>query len=65
VQDHEIALEWTYILRFRNGAYFLQPDVQYIIQPSGTGQIPDALVVGAQVGVNHERNRFKSYRGAS
>jgi hypothetical protein len=27
VQDHEIALEWTYILRFRNGAYFLQPDV--------------------------------------
>ena len=45
-------MEWTYIFRFRNGAYFLQPDLQYILRPNGTGQIPDALVCGAQVGVN-------------
>jgi hypothetical protein len=29
-----------------------QPDPQCIIRPSGTGQIPDALVLGAEVGVN-------------
>jgi porin len=52
VQDHETALEWTYIFRFMNGAYFIQPDMQYIIRPSGTGEIPNALVVGTQVGVN-------------
>jgi porin len=52
VQHHEIVLEWTYIFRFQNGAYFIQPDVQYILDPSGTGDIPNALVVGTQVGVN-------------
>jgi len=52
VQEHEIALEWTYILRFRNGAYFIQPDVQYIIRPGGTGQISNALVTGMQFGIN-------------
>jgi porin len=52
IQDHEIALDWTYIFRFRNGAYFFQPDLQYILRPGGTGQIPDAFVVGTQVGVN-------------
>lgn len=52
VQQHETALEWTYIFRFRDGAYFIQPDVQYIINPSGTGQIDNALVVGTQVGFN-------------
>jgi porin len=52
VQDHETALEWTYIFRFMNGAYFVQPDMQYIIRPGGTGEIPNALVLGTQVGVN-------------
>lgn len=52
VQQHETALEWTYIFRFRDGAYFIQPDVQYIINPSGTGQIDNALVIGTQVGFN-------------
>ena len=47
-----MVLEWTYIFRFRNGAYFIQPDVQYILDPSGTGQIHNALVVGSQVGFN-------------
>jgi porin len=52
VQKHETVLEWTYIFRFRNGAFFIQPDVQYILDPGGTGQIPNALVVGSQVGFN-------------
>jgi porin len=52
VQQKETALEWTYLFRFRNGAYFVQPDLQYIIRPGGTGQIPNALAVGCQVGFN-------------
>lgn len=52
VQHQEVALEWTYIFRFRNGAYFVQPDLQYIIQPNGIDQIADALVLGLQVGFN-------------
>ena len=52
VQDHETALELTYRLRFRGNAFFVQPDLQYIIRPGGTGQIPDALVAGLQTGIN-------------
>jgi porin len=35
-----------------NRAILFQPDLQYIIRPGGTGQIPNALVLGAEVGVN-------------
>jgi porin len=52
VQDQETVLEWNYIFRFRDGAFFFEPDIQYIIRPGGTGNIPNALVVGAQVGMN-------------
>jgi len=52
VQSHETALELTYRLRFRGNAFFVQPDLQYIIRPGGTGQIPDALVAGLQTGIN-------------
>jgi porin len=52
VQDQETVLEWNYTFRFRNGAYFFEPDLQYIIRPGGTGNIPNAFVVGAQVGIN-------------
>ena len=52
VQQEETVLEWNYTFRFRNGAFFFEPDMQYIIRPGGTGQIPNALVVGAQVGWN-------------
>jgi porin len=30
----------------------VRPDVQYIIQPGGTGSIPDAFVLGARIGVS-------------
>ena len=29
---------------------FVQPDIQWVIRPSGTGRIPDALVIGAEMG---------------
>jgi porin len=52
VQDQETVLEWNYTFRFRNGAFFIEPDVQYIIRPGGTGNIPNAVAVGGQVGIN-------------
>jgi porin len=52
VQRHETALELTYGFRFLGGALILQADVQYIIRPGGTGQIPDAFVGGFRTGVN-------------
>jgi len=52
VQDQETVLEWNYTFRFREGAFFIEPDLQCIIRPGGTGNIANALVVGAQVGIN-------------
>jgi porin len=52
VQRFETALELTYRLRFLGDALFVQPDLQYIIRPGGTGQISNAVVVGFQTGVN-------------
>jgi porin len=52
VQRHETALEWTYGFRFLRGALILQPDLQYIIRPGGTGRISNAFVGGFRVGIN-------------
>jgi porin len=52
IQRYEMALELTYRFRFHQEALFFQPDLQYIIRPSGTGRIPDAFVAGFQVGIN-------------
>jgi porin len=52
VKQEETVLEWNYTFRFKNGAFFIEPDLQYIIRPGGTGNIPNALVVGAQIGFN-------------
>jgi len=52
VQDHETVLEWSYRLYFCQSSVFVQPDVQYVIRPGGTGKIDNALVLGCQVGVN-------------
>ena len=30
---------------------YIQPDIQYIVNPGGTGDISDAVVIGAQFGV--------------
>jgi porin len=51
-QDYETVIELTYRFDFRKGAVFIQPDLQYIIQPGGTGRLNNALVLGAQLGIN-------------
>src|SRR6476660_88985 len=52
VQSHETALELTYRMALLKSALYLQPDLQYVFRPGGTGRISDALVLGAQVAVN-------------
>ena len=52
VQDHERVVELTYRIDLRKGAYFIQPDFQYIVRPGGTGRISNAAVLGAQFGIN-------------
>jgi porin len=51
-QDHETVIELTYRFDLRNGALFIQPDIEYIIQPGATGNLSDALVWGSQFGIN-------------
>jgi porin len=52
VQRHETALELTYRFRLLGNALFLEPDLQYINRPGGTGRIPDAFAAGVQAGIN-------------
>jgi porin len=51
-QGHESIVELTYRLDFKRGAIFVQPDIQYIIQPGGAADVKNALVLGAQLGIN-------------
>lgn len=51
LQHFEMVLEWSYIVQVTPWLQ-VQPDVQYVISPGGTGDIPDALVLGAQFAVN-------------
>jgi len=46
----EAVIEASYIFQLTKRLQF-QPDVQWIIQPGGTGDIPNALVIGFQVGL--------------
>lgn len=50
-QQYELMLEFTHRIMITNWMYF-QPDLQYIIQPGGTGNIEDALVIGFQFGIS-------------
>jgi len=52
VQSDETVVELTYRLALLKSALYFQPDLQYVFRPGGTGGIADALVLGAQVGVN-------------
>jgi porin len=51
-QDNETVIELSYRFDFRKSAFFFQPDLQYIIQPGGTSHLGNALVLGAQFGIN-------------
>jgi hypothetical protein len=50
-QDYEMVLEWTYEVAIAPWLT-LQPDLQYIIKPSGMSQIANALVGGMQIAIN-------------
>jgi porin len=51
-QGHEAVLEWLYRFNFNRRSMFIQPDIQYVIRPGGTETIRNALVIGAQIGIN-------------
>lgn len=48
--DYEIVLELGYRVNLSKFAY-VQPDLQYVINPGGSGTVPNALVLGAQMSV--------------
>lgn len=50
VPDYELVFEWGYRLQFTDFAY-VQPNIQWVINPGGSGTIPNALVLGAQMSV--------------
>lgn len=50
VPTYELVFEVNYKIQLTKFA-FVQPDVQWVINPGGTGNIPNALVLGAQMGV--------------
>jgi porin len=47
---YELVYEFGYRVNLTKFAY-VQPDVQWVINPGGTGSTPNALVLGAQIGV--------------
>ena len=46
----EVDFEFGYRVQATDFVY-VQPDVQYIITPGGTGNIPNAFIIGAQLGL--------------
>ena len=49
--DYEMVLELGHRFQVTPSTY-IQPDVQYIVQPGGTGAIDNALVLGVQFGAS-------------
>ncbi len=45
----EKVLEFAHRFQVTRYSYF-QPDIQYVIDPGGTGDIPNVVVIGAQMG---------------
>lgn len=48
---HEVVLELGYRINLASYLY-IEPDIQYVIRPGGTGRIPNAWVVGGQIGMS-------------
>lgn len=47
----ECVMEFGYRIQLPREA-FVQPNLQWILQPGGSGEIPNALVLGAQMGIS-------------
>ena len=50
-QRYELVFELNYNIEIVRWLHFI-PDIQYIINPGGTGDISDALVLGFQLALN-------------
>ena len=48
--ESEKVVELAHRFQLTPWSYF-QPDLQYVIDPGGTGDIPNALVIGFQMGL--------------
>ncbi len=48
--SYELVFEANYKIQINKFAFF-QPDLQWVVNPGGTGNIANALVLGAQMGV--------------
>jgi porin len=49
--SHETVLELAHRIQLTKFAY-VQPDVQFVFRPGGTGLLSDAVVIGAQLGIS-------------
>ena len=49
-QTYELVLEWTYAIALGR-RLTVQPDIQYVINPGGVSSVGNAVVLGAQVGI--------------
>lgn len=50
-QDYELMLELTYIIQ-ASPWLEIQPDIQWVINPGGSSDIPNAFVIGLQLAVD-------------
>jgi porin len=48
--DSEKVIEFGHRFQITKWSY-IQPDIQYVIDPGGTGDIENAVVIGAEMGV--------------
>ncbi|HOX09094.1 MAG TPA: carbohydrate porin [Candidatus Omnitrophota bacterium] len=48
--SHEAMIDLSYKIQI-NGWMYLQPDLQYIFRPGGSGDIDNALVLGTRLGI--------------
>ena len=48
--DSEKVIEFGHRFQITKWSYF-QPDLQWVIDPGGTGRIPNAVVIGAEMGL--------------
>ncbi len=50
-QSYELVFEATHQLQLTPWIY-VTPDFQYVMNPGGTGTIPNAVVIGAEIGID-------------
>jgi porin len=49
IQTYELVLDFNYKVQITDW-FFVQPDIQYIVNCNGTGKVPNAMVIGSRFG---------------